>query len=114
MAATSRVLDSAEWLFEEYRAEIMGADESEEDIDLLRPAAIRSLSWDLALYWLTKGQLVELVSYDEYGRRTWNDEATSKTASSHILPDADDAFIAWQAIADSITADEIRQFAGIV
>lgn len=112
-ATTPRVLDSAEWAFHEFEGEILGKPDSGEDYDLLRDAAIRSVAWELSLYWLARGYVVELVSKDEYGRRTWNDEAINETASSYFLPDEDEALATWEAIADSLTPDEIRQFAGL-
>lgn len=111
---TPYVLDSAEWAFREFQTEILGElDPMDEDYDLLCDAATRSLAWELSLHWLIQGHVATLVSKDEYGRRTWSDEAINETASSYVLPDEDEALTTWETVAASITADEVRQFAGL-
>ena len=114
-ATTLPVLDSAEWLVDQFQVEILGEmDPLDENYDLLIAMAVRYVSWALALHWFNQGKLVTLVSKGEYGRRTWNDEAINETASSFILPSEDEAMEVWQGVADSITPDEIRQFADLV
>lgn len=113
-ATTLPVLDSAQWMVEEFQAEILGEmDPLDEDYDKLIAMAVRYVSWALALYWFNQGKLVKLVSSKEYGRLTGTDEALWETASSYELPGPDDALALWESIAASITPDEIRQFADL-
>lgn len=106
--------DSAEWAVNEFESEILGGmNSSEEHYDLLRMTAIQYVAGKLATHWLDQDRPVTLVSADAYARGTWNDEAINVTASSHYLPGVEEALALWQSIADSVTSDEIRQFAGL-
>lgn len=106
--------DSAEWVVNDYEAELLGdITSSDEDYDLVRTTAIEYVSGKLATHWMTQNRAVTLVSADAYGRGTWNDEAVNVTASSHYLPGEEEARALWASIVDSVTPDEIRQFAGL-
>lgn len=113
-ATTLPVFDSAEWMVNEFQDEILGdMDPSEEHYDMLRAAAVRFVSWSLALHWFHQGREVTLVTADQYGRGTWDDEAVNVTASSYYLPSEEEALGVWGTVAASITPDEIRQFVGL-
>lgn len=118
MTTTTKTLpaafDSAEWVVNDYEAELLGdGTSSEPDYDRLRTTAIEYVAGKLMTHWLGQDRAVTLVSAEMYARGTWNDEAINGTASSYYLPSEEEARALWESVVGSVTPDEIRQFAGL-